>query len=99
MTFCAGAETMVSDVSSSELIAIGILLALSVLGSVVAQLVFGRLERHHREEWERLGRPNLFRVSAGKSLELVRFVVTGRFAGPLARSKIAAVPGGLRETG
>jgi hypothetical protein len=49
-------------------------------GSIVAQLVFSRLEHHHPEEWERLGRPSLPRVSGGKSLELMRFVLTRRYA-------------------
>ncbi len=70
---------MVSAVSSSEFIAIGLVIVLSLVGSVVAQIVFQRLELHHHEEWERLGRPNLIRVSSGNSFELIRFVWSLRF--------------------
>jgi hypothetical protein len=71
---------MVSTLSVDELIAIGLLIALSLAGSVVAQLVFRRLEHHHHAEWERLGRPNLVRVSSGTTLELIRFVLTRRYS-------------------
>lgn len=71
---------MVSTLSVEELIAIGLLIALSLAGSVVAQLVFRRLERHHHEEWERLGKPNLVRVSSGSTVELMRFVLRRRYS-------------------
>jgi len=71
---------MASTFSLDELIAIGLLIALSLAGSIVAQLVFRRLERHHHAEWERLGRPNLVRVSSGTAFELMRFVWSRRYS-------------------
>ena len=71
---------MVVDLSTLELVSIGVLLALSAGGAAVAQMVFRRLEHQHHAEWERLGRPNLLRSSSGRPLDLMRFVLSRRFA-------------------
>lgn len=71
---------MEMELTNRELVSIAVLLALSVAGAVVVQRVCWRLERLHPDEWQNLGKPNLFRSSGGNVLKLARFVFSGRFA-------------------